>query len=131
VRLQRELMQAAALGGERFHRSTAEQIEYWADIGRRVADLLDPDTLLAIVAGLARVKVEAVDGPVVDPDEIFRALEDERRTSTLAGRVTGSLVRYQASATHPGRLERIGPDGTITLGQFQGGEFIAMTGSGR
>ena len=54
VRLQQELMQAAALSGGRFHRSTAEQIEYWAEIGRQVANLLDPDTLLAIAAGLAR-----------------------------------------------------------------------------
>jgi hypothetical protein len=37
VRLQENLMQAAKLTGERFHRSTAEQIEYWADIGRKVS----------------------------------------------------------------------------------------------
>ncbi|MCK5666750.1 MAG: hypothetical protein KAI17_24840, partial [Thiotrichaceae bacterium] len=32
VRLQDDLMKAAKLTGDRFHRSTAEQIEYWADI---------------------------------------------------------------------------------------------------
>ncbi len=32
IRLQEDLMQAAALTGERFHRSTAEQIEYWAEM---------------------------------------------------------------------------------------------------
>ena len=43
IRLQAELMQAAALSGKRNHRSTAEQIEYWADMGRRVASFVDPD----------------------------------------------------------------------------------------
>ncbi|MCB1936185.1 MAG: hypothetical protein KDF59_09600, partial [Nitrosomonas sp.] len=30
IRLQEELMKAAELTASRFHRSTAEQIEYWA-----------------------------------------------------------------------------------------------------
>ena len=53
-------MQAAKLTGERFHRSAAEQIEYWADIGRKVSTVLDPDTLISITTGLAQVKVESV-----------------------------------------------------------------------
>jgi hypothetical protein len=42
IRLQKELMQAAELTAKRFHRSTAEQIEYWADLGRSVSSTLDP-----------------------------------------------------------------------------------------
>ena len=45
-------MQAAKLTGERFNRSTAEQTEYWADIGRKVSTVLDPDTLISITTGL-------------------------------------------------------------------------------
>jgi hypothetical protein len=37
IRLQEELMQAAESTAKRFHRSTAEQIEYWADLGRSVS----------------------------------------------------------------------------------------------
>jgi hypothetical protein len=122
--LQEELMQAAALTGERFHRSTAEQIEYWASIGRQVATLLNPDTLLSVAAGLARVRVEPIVGTPLDPDEVFRALEQERHQGTLTATVTSSAIRYQASRTHPGSLERIDPDGQIAIGHFKGGHFI-------
>ncbi|MDO9469638.1 MAG: hypothetical protein Q7J23_02775, partial [Nitrosomonas sp.] len=55
IRLQENLMRAAALTGERFHRSTAEQIEYWAEIGCNMSKILDPDDLLSISAGLAKI----------------------------------------------------------------------------
>jgi len=126
VRLQENLMQAATLTGERFHRSASEQVEYWADIGRRVASVLDPDVLLSVSAGLARVKVEPIVGEPLDPDVIFQSLEAERKHGTLASAVSNSTVKYQASRSHPGYLERI-QDDQIKVGQFQNGEFIITT----
>ena len=55
VRLEKELMEAAARSGERLHRSAAEQVEYWADIGRTVDASVSPDSLLEVAAGLARL----------------------------------------------------------------------------
>lgn len=127
IRLQDDLMQAAALTGERFHRSTAEQIEYWASIGRQVSNLLDPDALLSVSAGLARVRVEPITAAPVDPDEAFRCLEAERTHGTLSVAVTSSPIRYQASRAHPGYLERVGADGRVAVGQFKGGRFVATT----
>ncbi|OQW43356.1 MAG: hypothetical protein A4S08_00725 [Proteobacteria bacterium SG_bin4] len=129
IRLQDELMQAAALTAERFHRSTAEQIEYWAEIGRNVDHMLNPDDLLAISAGLAKIIVEPVASDPVDPVAVFQSLETDRATGVLPQTVTGSVLRYQASLAYPGYLEQIYPDGQIQTGKFQGGEFIAMTGS--
>ena len=43
IRLQQDLMQAAETTAKRFHRSTAEQVEYWAELGRSVAATLDPE----------------------------------------------------------------------------------------
>lgn len=60
IRLQEDLMALAKLTASRFHRSTAEQIEYWAELGRSVASKLDPDVLLSISSGLATIKVEPV-----------------------------------------------------------------------
>jgi len=79
VRLQDDLMQAAKLTGDRFHRSTAEQIEYWADIGRKVSKVLDPDTLISISTGLTQLKVEPIYGKPIDPDDAFNLLETQRR----------------------------------------------------
>jgi ParD-like antitoxin of type II bacterial toxin-antitoxin system len=127
IRLQEDLMQAAAVTGKRFHRSTAEQIEYWAEMGRSVATMLDPDVLLSVTAGLAKIKVEPVYSAPINPDEVFQALEDKRENGTLPRIVTSSAIKYQSSITHPGYLEQIDQNGKITLGKFQQGVFIATT----
>ncbi|MBL8500523.1 MAG: hypothetical protein JNL77_08095 [Nitrosomonas sp.] len=129
IRLQDELMQAAALTAERFHRSTAEQIEYWAEMGRNVDHMLNPDDLLAISAGLAKITVEPVSSEPVDAAGIFQSLETDRATGVLPQTVTGSVIRYQASSTYPGYLEQIHPDGHSQTGKFQDGEFIVIDAS--
>ena len=56
--LQEALMRSAALAGALHHRSAAQQIEYWASLGQGVSSQLDPESLLDVAAGLARLKVE-------------------------------------------------------------------------
>lgn len=126
IRLQQDLMQAATLVGERFHRSASEQVEYWADIGRRISTVIDPDILLSITTGLSRIKVEPVLAEPVDPNAVFQSMEAERLHETLAPAVTNSAVKYQASLSHLGQLERI-QDGQVDIGQFKNGEFIVST----
>ncbi len=126
VRLQNDLMQAAKLTGERFHRSTAEQIEYWADIGRKVSTVLDPDTLISISTGLTQVKVEPIYGTPIDPDDVFNSLETQRQQGTLTKVVTDSALKYQSSITQPGYLERIDQKGNVSVGQFKNGEFVTV-----
>jgi len=126
VRLQKELMQAASSIGQRFHRSAAEQIEYWASLGRSVSKVVNPDNLLAVSAGLAQLKVVPVEAPNINPDDVFSALEKDREAGTLAASVARLDTRYQLSTTHPGQLERITSDGTATTGQFAMGKFIPM-----
>lgn len=130
IRLQENLMQEAAQTGRRFHRSASEQIEYWAELGKRVATELDPDVLLSISAGLAQLKVEPVYGPSVNPDDVLQALENDRKQGILPELVTGSVCRYQASKSHPGYLERIDRAGSVTVGQFRDGSFVALTEAG-
>ena len=123
VRLQRELMESAALVGARHHRSAAEQIEYWAALGRQVARVLDPDSLLDVAAGLTRLRLEPVSAPIVAPDQVFAALDADRESGTLAHTVSTAAFRYQASISQPGHLEQIGPDGTRRVGTFRDGAF--------
>ncbi len=126
VRLQDDLMQAAKLTGNRFHRSTAEQIEYWADIGRKVSKVLDPDTLISISTGLAQVKVEPIYGTPIDPDDVFNSLEAQRQQGTLTQAVTSSAIKYQSSLVHLGYLEQIDQKGNVSVGQFKNGEFVTV-----
>jgi hypothetical protein len=128
LRLDANLVEQAKLSGKHLHRSTAEQIEYWADIGRSVSKVITPETLLQLYAGLVKVKVEPVDGPTVDPDRLFDILEDDRVAGCLQDNITSSSLRYQASAQYPGMLEQIALDGTVIVGQFENGKFIPSAG---
>ncbi|MCL6415790.1 ParD-like family protein [Aestuariirhabdus sp. Z084] len=128
VRLQSELMESAKLAGERLHRSTAEQIEYWASIGRSVSHLVNPDSLLDVTTGLAKLKIEPVSSPVIDPDVVFAALERDRASGVLQLGVTSSAKRYQVSSRHPGMLEQIDELGEVTVGQFDNGQFVPIKG---
>jgi len=127
IRLQKELMSAAELAGKRFHRSTAEQIEYWAEMGRNVSVLVAPDDLAAIAADVVKLELVPVYGKPVDPALVFQTLEDERAAGSLAQRVTNSPVTYQASIDHPGCLEQIDSTGRIRVGKFIDGEFVEIT----
>ncbi|MEX0588116.1 MAG: hypothetical protein WD136_02570 [Cyanobium sp.] len=106
IRLQEELVQSATTAAALHHRSIAEQIEYWASLGRQVARFVDPDTLLEVASGLAALHVEPVASKPIPPEAAFAAL------------VSQAPIRYQASLEHPGALEQITADGQRTIGTF-------------
>lgn len=117
-------MRAASIDGPRLHRSISEQIEYWADLGRKISKVLNPDDLLAISAGIAALRIEKVEVPDVGPDTVFASLEEDHRTGTLARAIVAqNPVRYQASTTRPGLLEQINEQGQVALGSFRDGIF--------
>ncbi|MBU0783351.1 MAG: ParD-like family protein [Gammaproteobacteria bacterium] len=123
IRIQSDLMSNATVLGKLNHRSAAEQIEYWASIGQKVENLLDPESLLQIKAGLLRVKLEQVNAPALNADMVFGNLEMKRSTGELTSEVSQSKVRYQASTTRPGLLEQIDTKGKVKFGQFDNGVF--------
>jgi len=123
VRLQDDLMRRAALAGARYHRSAAQQIEYWAALGQEVAALLDPDLLLDLKAGLVRLRVEPVRAAAVAPESVFASLDAQRPSGSLAASVSTGPWRYQACPHRPGLLERIDNDGNRTAGTFADGVF--------
>ena len=129
IRLQADLMQAAEITAKRYHRSTAEQVEYWADLGRAVASELDPDVLLSVASGLTVIKTEEVFSAPLDPAAVFQSLESDRENGLLQSAITKSAARYQASSSHPGCLEKIDLCGNITIGRFENGQFIESKGS--
>ena len=129
VRLQQELMDSAARIGGRHHRSAAEQIEYWAALGRQVAHLLDPDSVLDVAAGITRLTLQPVDPSPVQPEQVFAAVDRDRSSTALAKEVTKAGCRYQACVDHPGYLEQILPDGRRSIGHFRDGSFHPLAGS--
>lgn len=125
IRLDQSLMDSASSVAKAAHRSAAEQIEFWADIGRTLTQMIDVHTLVSLKAGTSRLLIEPVQAEAVDPDALFAQLDAERVSGSLSQSVTGCAVRYQASATHPGWLEQIRADGSRVVGRFEGGVFQA------
>ncbi|MFC6673262.1 TA system antitoxin ParD family protein [Marinobacterium aestuariivivens] len=123
VRLDSGLMEAAALAGSTLHRSAAEQIEYWADLGRKVARVITPETLLEVQAGLAKLAVEKTQPVTIDPDALFATLDQQRRSGALQEAIASGSLRYQASREHTGLLEQVHPDGRVVVGEFKEGRF--------
>lgn len=58
IRLSTDLLQAAAFHGKASNRSTAQQIEFWAAIGRVAGPFLSPMDIVAISQGLLQITVE-------------------------------------------------------------------------
>ncbi len=119
VRLDPDLMERAAREAKRQHRSTRKQIEFWVELGRAVDGVVTREQAAGLRSGL--MAVTAPDVVPVDVDEVFAELEARR--PALAGQVTRASMRFQASRAHPGLLERIDPEGRVTVGQFEQGEF--------
>ncbi len=126
VRLQADLMEEAKRSGQLSHRSAAEQVEYWASIGRTVGNLLTPDALLAVRTGLAKISIEPVAGQAVNPTDVLANLASQRNSGQLSESISQGRTKYQASANHPGLLEKVDGDGSVTLGQFSNGVFEPM-----
>ncbi|TNC90519.1 hypothetical protein [Thalassolituus sp.] len=127
VRLDAQLMESARLAGDVLKRSAAEQVEFWAHIGRLIAPRLSPKELLELQAGLLTIRFEEVQPAEINSDSLFDELDTRRATGSLSQSIAAGKIRYQASRTHPGHLEQVQPDGTIITGKFSGGEFKAIT----
>ena len=124
IRLDEVLMSQAKIVGGLHKRSQAEQIEYWATIGRSMSKLIDPDTLIRIKSGVTKISIEDTENSALDVDKVFSSLEAGRQNGSLSQSITSSKVAYRASKTHAGHLEKIDEHGNIILGHFENGQFI-------
>ena len=123
VRLDAALMEEATQAGRLFHRSAAETIEYWASLGKRLQRLIDPEILLEIQAGALQIDVKPVQVGRVAPESVFASIEARRASGELNSFRARDKPVYQASQSHPGLLEQIMPDGTVSVGSFVEGQF--------
>ncbi|MFH1934574.1 MAG: hypothetical protein ABIN18_23755 [Pseudomonadota bacterium] len=124
IRLNSTLVAAAEKEGAIQKRSVPKQIEFWAELGKSVARVMDLSDVFAIIQGLKKVKVEPVTSVAVDPRDVFNSLENTRKRGNLAEKVTSSAVYYEASLSQQGLLDRVNSyTGERETGQFHNGEF--------
>lgn len=123
VRLEASLMESAKFAGDLLKRSAAEQVEFWASIGRLVAPRLSPKELIELQAGLLAIKFEEPKPVTVDSGALFGELDQKRSSGALQHAIASHSVRYQSSVSHPGCLEQVNPDGSVVVGRFTHGQF--------
>ncbi|MDX1589013.1 MAG: hypothetical protein R3296_08750 [Oleiphilaceae bacterium] len=128
VRLDDRLVRHAAAEGQISHRSTPKQIELWAELGRRIADTISPQDVLALTQGLKTVRLERVNARPPATDQLWDQVDSARESGTLSQQIRQDRVVYQASTRHPGYLEALHPDGTRVTGEFRDGVFVKADG---
>jgi hypothetical protein len=124
VKLSDELVAAARKEATSTDRSITGQIEHWAKLDRSVETVLRHEDVQALkrspadatLTGPARRAVEAV---------LERLVADARR-GPLASRLKTGRVVYQSDPAGSGLTERVGPDGTRTLGRLANRRFIPV-----
>jgi hypothetical protein len=124
IRLNPSLITAAEREGALQKRSTPKQIEYWADLGRVVERIVDLSDVFAVLQGLKRLRIEDVDSPTVNPDEVFTHLQQKADAGRLSDELTSAALYFEASKSRPGMLDRVDAiTGRRQTGQFRNGEF--------
>ena len=59
----------------------------------------------------------------MDFDDLIQDVEAHSQSGELSKTISVNKTKYQSSSSHPDLLERIEPDGRVTIGLFKNGEF--------
>jgi len=120
LRVNDQLFQEAEAEASLMNRSTAKQVEFWAEIGKRVAHSVTPADMLALMQGIADVHIDIPKATSVKPEQIFAAVD---KASATGQAVSHGSLYYEASKTHSGLLDQVMPDGSRLTGHFTNGVF--------
>jgi len=124
LRVNDSLFKEAETEASFMHRSTAKQVEFWAELGRRVAQSVTPADMLALMQGIAKVHVDLPESQPINPEQVFSAVEAAGSSGELGRQITHGGLYYEASKSRPGMLDRVLPDGTRQTGHFESGLFV-------
>lgn len=124
MRLNENLVAEAQVIAATMHRSTAEQIEYWSEIGKRISNELTTQQLTQLMTGVGHVVFTV---PTPAPLDVM-ALSDEVEADSKAGRLHTDLlaqgqILYEPAPEGVGLLTAFHPDGTTSKGRFKNGAF--------
>ena len=118
LRVSDRLIQEAQSEGSIMHRSVPKQLEYWAELGKRVAHSVSATDLVALMQGIAELRVEIPTSKPLNPDSVFAAVDSMATTGELAQQLTQGRMYYEASKHRPGYLDQVMPDGNRSTGRW-------------
>ncbi len=124
IRVNDSLFHDAEVEGSFMNRSAAKQVEFWAELGKRVAQSVAPSDILALTQGFANVRVEILDSRPIDPGVVFDTVDEASSARALGQQITRGSLYYEASKSRPGLLDQVMPDGRRYTGHFSNGVFV-------
>lgn len=124
LRVNDNLHHEAETQGSLLHRSAAKQVEFWAELGKRVDEFATASDLLALMQGIAKVHIEIPAMKAIEPMSVFTEVDENRSAGQLGQSITRNKPYYEASKERPGLLDLVMPDGSRETGHFNNGEFI-------
>jgi len=125
IRVNDDFFKEAEAEGVLLNRSAAKQVEFWAKLGKRVANSITPTDMLALMQGIAEVHIQIPASQAVNAGDVFAAVDKASSTDKLRQRISGGTLYYEASKSRPGLLDQVMPDGTRRTGHFSGGSFLS------
>jgi hypothetical protein len=128
VKLSDELVREARDEARIVNRSITGQIEHWASLGKAVEVMLKMSDIRALKRRQLTVDdssaASGIRSRILDAIRQVVSTSDrnavKRRISATGGPI------YESDPDRPGRIIRIGPDGTRTPGRFKGRSFIPV-----
>lgn len=124
LRVNDGLFREAEAEGSLLNRSAAKQVEFWAELGKRVAHSVTSADLLALMQGIAAIRVELPEPQPVTPEHVFAAVDKASASGQLGTQITQGHLYFEASKSRPGLLDRVMPDGSRHVGHFSNGAFV-------
>jgi len=125
-RLDDKLVNDAAIEAQTQKRSTPKQIEYWADIGRSLENVLSSTDITALKQGLVKLEIKPVSLSAIEPEEILSQIEQEHKRGEMLEVISKATFRYIADPKHSGLLVRIDRNGKRITGEFKNGVFCPI-----
>ncbi|MGE3260791.1 MAG: hypothetical protein AB7K68_03325 [Bacteriovoracia bacterium] len=117
-----DFLQLAETRANGAYRKPSKQIQYWAEIGRKVEENLTFRDLQALANEEVEVFVRPKLSPRVELNEVRANLEAARDSGTLLESIGIGKASFEASPDHPDMVIRL-QNGKRELGTFENGVF--------
>jgi len=114
-----------------FHRTAAEQLAFWADLGRLVESKLSRREVSELMNGSADIRVVYPDKVEIDnrgdTDIVVLSCshQTKKRFNETATQIKANIKGpiYESAQDQPGLLKRTSPDGSVDFGIYKNGKF--------
>ncbi len=127
IRLDINLISQAKLAAAMQCRSTPNQLEYWANIGRMISSVIAMEDACAIYQGLKKLRIEPTETIPVNSETVFNNLEADREKRFANKPITSAPFYFEASQKIHGLLDKVDSvTGARKTGKFANGEFTEV-----